>query len=160
MLFLSSAMKSRKRLDRDVVDAFAAHSGFVCDVTETDCWAQSTGHVTFSRLSNRMKNCCLCLSLSLSVSVYVSVSVCLSVCLSVSRVLDASSLCVPFNGTCLLKTFFSREENEGMNEWKCMAHKNFFFFFNCVFTAPEEMGIKTDNEGFYVQMLASFYTIF
>ena len=49
-----------------------------------------------------------------------------------------------------------------MNEWKCMAHKNsfFFFFFNCVFTAPEEIGIKADNEGFYVQMLASFYKIF
>ena len=39
-----------ENLERDpnVVDAFVAHSGFVCDVTETDCWAQSTGHVTFS----------------------------------------------------------------------------------------------------------------
>ena len=34
--------------DPDVADVFAAHSGFVCDATETDCWAQSAGHVTFS----------------------------------------------------------------------------------------------------------------
>ena len=48
------------------------------------------------------------------------------------------------------------------NVWRIKTFFIFilFYFFNCVFTAPAEMGIKADNEGFYVQMLASFYTIF
>ena len=48
MLVLSSSMKSRKRLDRDVVDAFATHSGLVHDVTETnvvDAFATHSGLV-------------------------------------------------------------------------------------------------------------------
>ena len=51
-LWVISSTKHRKRLSRGIFDTFAAHSGFVHDVTDTDCGAQSGSNHGLCRLSN------------------------------------------------------------------------------------------------------------
>ena len=57
------ALMSKKRLAHNIFNTFASHVSLICDITDTDCWAQndsSHGHVftTFKHwfLATRMRN--------------------------------------------------------------------------------------------------------
>ena len=39
-------MKSGKRLAYEVLITFATHADLLCDVTDTDCWAQNTESIS------------------------------------------------------------------------------------------------------------------
>ena len=91
MLVRSLTMKNRKRLAHNVPDTFGTHTGFVYDVTVTDCWAQNgsthgrvfaTFRLRFSanRTRNREEHCSLLKNPFLLIVIYLTHNPCLVRC--------------------------------------------------------------------------------